>query len=249
MMASLKAELRKLLTVRSTYYILLFMLFLEGIFAFWANGYRLIADQAAMHQFLAQNIVDGTTALASFPAIVAVLLMAHEYRYNTIMHSLTLSPSRLRVLFAKVVVVTVYALVITAVFGAVTLGLTELGAHLGHHHLVTQVVPYHTLLWKILFYGWGMALMGLLIAALVRNQIASVVSLLVFPGIIEQLLSLVLRSKSGYLPFASLNQVIGNHPISNATQLSPQHAAEVFLAWLIGGWLVAAVLFVRRDAN
>lgn len=251
MIPTLKAELRKLLTVRSTYAIILLMLLLEGIFAFWANGYKVSAGQMGQHGFLAQNIIDGVSALATFPAIVAVLLMTHEYRYNTIMHSLTLSPSRLRVLFSKFVVVTLYAVVITAVFGAVTLGLTELGVHLGHHHLVTQSIPFHSLAWKVLFYGWGMALAGLLIASLVRNQIAAVVTLMLFPGVVEQLLSLLLKSKTVYLPFTSLGQVIGNHPMNPDIHriLTPTHAAEVFLVWLVGGWIIAAVLFVRRDAN
>ena len=251
MILTVKSEARKLLTVRSTYFIVLFMLLLEGIFAFWANGYKLSAAQAGQHGFLAQNIFDGATALATFPAIVAVLLMTHEYRYNTILHTLTLSPSRLRVLFSKVFVVSVYAVIITAVFGAITLGLTELGVHLGHHHLVSQIVPFHTLVWKVLFYGWGTALAGLLIASLVRNQIAAVVTLMLFPGVIEQLLSLLLKGKSIYLPFTSLNEVVGNHQLSSDIHhyLTPTHAAETFLVWLVVGWIVSVVLFVRRDAS
>jgi len=251
MFATLKAEFRKLLTVRSTYAIILFMLALEGIFAFWANGYKVSAPQLAQHDFLMRNIFDGVSALATFPAIVAVLLMSHEYRYNTIMHSLTLSPSRLRVLFSKVLVVSVYAVIITAAFAAITLGLTELGLHLGHHHMVAQTLPFHRLVLQVLFYGWGMALAGLLIASLLRNQIASVVSLLVLPGIIEQLLSLLLKSKTIYLPFTALGQVIENHPTSSDIHhvLTPIHAAEVFLVWLVVGWIISAILFVRRDAN
>ena len=250
MISAVKAELRKLLSVRSTYFIVLFMLLLEGIFAFWANGYKVSPAQTAQAGFLAQNIIDGVTALATFPAIVAVLLMTHEYRYNTILHSLTLSPSRLRVLFAKLLVISTYALVITAIFGAITVGLTMLGLHLGGHHLVAQSIPFHTVVWKALFYGWGMGIAGLLLASLIRNQIAAVVSLLVVPGIIEQLLSLLLKKHSVYLPFTALGQVVGNNTgPSVSAHLSPTHAASVFLAWLVGGLVVAAILFVRRDAN
>lgn len=250
MIPTLKGEFRKLLTVRSTYFVVLFMLVLEGIFAFWATGYRVDPKQAAQAGFLAQNIFDAVSALAIFPAIVATLLMTHEYRYNTILYSLTSSPSRLRVLFAKLGVVSTYAVIITAIFGGVTIGLTLLGLHLGGHHLVAQSIPFHSVVWKVLFYGWGMAMAGLLFASLIRNQIAAVVSLLVVPGIIEQLLSLLLKSHSTYLPFTALGQVIGNSPGSNvSTHLSPEHAALVFLAWLVGGWIVAIVLFLRRDAN
>jgi ABC-type transport system involved in multi-copper enzyme maturation permease subunit len=250
MIPAIKAEFRKLLTVRSTYFILLFMLILEGIFAFWANGYRVSPAQTAQADFLARNIFDGVTALATFPAIVAVLLMTHEYRYNTILYSLTLSPSRLRVLLAKLFVISTYALVITAIFGGITLGLTLLGLHLGGHSLVTQSIPYHAVVWRVLFYGWGMGIAGLLLASLIRNQIAAVVSLLVVPGIIEQLLSLLLKKHSVYLPFTALGQVTGNNPGPTVdAHLSPEHAALVFLAWLVAGWIIAMVLFLRRDAN
>jgi hypothetical protein len=93
---------------------------------------------------------------------------------------------------------------------------------------------------------------GLLLALLTRNQVASIVALFVVPDLAEQLLGLLLKHNTVYLPFSSLNQVIntgGDRNMATSSNLSPAKAAGVYCIYLAVGWFVAWLLFIKRDAN
>jgi len=251
MMATLKAEFRKLLTVRSTYIITGLVLLLVIFVAFYVEGWRL--DSGGLHDptELAGDVT-GALMITVFGAIVAILLMTHEYRYNTIMYTLTSSNSRSKVLISKFIAVSVYALFLAVLIGVLSPTLSYLGVHLHGHTLVPQTLHYGNLIWRSLFYGWGYGMAGLLLAVLTRNQVASIVALFLIPDLGEQLLGLLLKHNTVYLPFSALNQVIGSHNNMgdpNSSDLSPGKAAGVYAIYLVVGWLVAWVLFLRRDAN
>jgi ABC-2 type transport system permease protein len=249
MTANLKAEFRKIFSVRSTYVILAFVIILEIFFAFYVSGWHVNAHDLHDHNTLANDVVQAVNAVSVFVALMAVLLVTHEYRYNTIMYSLTLSRSRSRVLLAKVLAISVVAVVFTVIVGSLSFLLSLLGANLHHLKFVSQNLPYGTLIWHTLFFGWGYAMAGLLIAALIRNQIGAIVTLFIAPSTIEGLLGLLLKKNTAYLPFTALHTVIGQGMSMYVNDITPAHAAEVFMGYLIVGGAAAWILFVRRDAN
>lgn len=249
MMSNLKAELRKVFSVRSTYVILLIVLALEILFAFYVSGWRINAHDLHNPNTLSGDVTSAVSTVSIFVALIATLLVTHEYRYNTIMYSLTLSKSRSRVLLAKILVISVFAIIFTLVVGILSPLLSELGAHAHHLKFAPQTLHYGTLLWRSLFYGWGYGMAGLLIAALIRNQIGAIVTLFIAPDTIEGVLSLLLKQHTVYLPFSALHTVIGQGMGNYLNAITPVHAAMVFMVYLIVGWLVAFILFVRRDAN
>jgi hypothetical protein len=57
-----------------------------------------------------------------------------------------------------------------------------------------------------------------------------------------------LKKKVVYLPFSALHEVIGQGQNYNKT-ISPVKGAVIFGCYLVVGWIVAWVLFLRRDAN
>lgn len=245
MIPAIKSEFRKLLTVRSTYGVLLFALVVEGIFAFWANGYKADPKALAAPDFLQTQTLEAVSALGLIGSIVTVLLMTYEYRHNTITYTLTAANSRAKVLVAKTIAASCFALCFTAVMAALTPLAVLLGTSIKGLTLAPQTIAYGDVVWRMLFYGWGFGMTGLLLGALIRSQIGAIASLLLLPGVVEQLLSLLLKSNSKYLPFTSLDAVI--HPLDNV--LTSTTGALVFCIYLAVGWLVAFVLFVRRDAN
>lgn len=247
MMATLKAEFRKLLTVRSTYIITAFVTALVIFIAFYVEGWRL--NGASLHDptQLAADVT-GALNITLFGAIVAILLMTHEYRYDTIMYTLTSSNSRSKVLWSKFIVVSAYALFLAVLIGVLSPVMSYLGVHAHGHALVPQTLHYGNLAWRSLFFGWGYGMAGLLLAALTRNQVASIAALFVIPDLAEQLLSLLLKHNTVYLPFSALNQVIGNTDMRSGS-LSPGKAAGVYCIYLVIGWIVAWILFLKRDAN
>lgn len=244
MIPALKAELRKLFTVRSTFLILLFALLMDVLFAGYISGYKLKGSELLDGTVLSNSITGSITAMAIFGAIVAVLLLAHEYRYNTILYSLTANRSRSVFLFAKIVAVTIFSLIFTALLCTFSPLITLLGVHLAGNSLGVQNIPFATDAWHVLFYGWGYSMLALLITALVRNQIGAIVSLFLIPSTVESLLGLIIKNNVVYLPFSALGAVIQHN-----SHISYGHAALVVLLYLLVGWAITWVMFLKRDAN
>ena len=164
------------------------------------------------------------------------------------MHTLTSTNSRTKIIAAKIVTITVYAVLFSLIIAVLSPAMSRLGIAMNHHTLVPQTLNYGDLLWRSLFFGWGYSMLGLLLGTLIRNQVGAIAALFVIPAAIEQILGLLLKENAKYLPFTSLANVIsGDSQAANA--LSPAKAAGVFTIYLVVGWLVAWVLFIRRDAN
>jgi ABC-type transport system involved in multi-copper enzyme maturation permease subunit len=248
MMAALKAEFRKLWTVRSTYFILAFVLFIAVFFGFYVSGWKI--DQADLHNpaTLALDVTSAISAVSVFASLIGVLLVTHEYRYNTIMYTLTAANSRSKVLLAKSLVVSGFAVVFALCLVVLSPVLSVLGAHAHHLTLVPQTLHYGDLLWRSLFFCWGYAMAGLIIASLIRSQVGAIVVLFIAPSTLEGLLGLLLKKNVVYLPFSSLSTVIGQGMNYN-NSITPQRGALVFTGYLVVSGTVAWILFLRRDAN
>jgi ABC-type transport system involved in multi-copper enzyme maturation permease subunit len=244
MITAIRAELRKLLTVRSTYILLICALLLGGFINFWAVGYK--AGQGAINGTYLQDAVFGTlSGLSIFAGLAAILLMTHEYRYNTIYYALTSARSRTKLLLAKILVVATYALVFVAILASISVLMIILGLHVGHHELVAQQFHWGELLWRTLFFTGGTSLFGLVFAVLIRSQIGTIVLYMFMPSTIEPLAGLVLKDKVAYLPFTALNNLM----MPTSSHMSYGKSAVVVLVWLLVGWVIAWLLFLKRDAN
>ncbi|MEO6513156.1 MAG: hypothetical protein ABIR37_00570 [Candidatus Saccharimonadales bacterium] len=244
MIPAIRAEFRKLLTVRSTLFIFLIGLALVTLFAGFIEGYRGTPPELLNPFKLMSEVTGAVSVVGILAAITGLLLWAHEYRHLTIMYTLTSSNNRSKVLLAKVIVVTVYALLFTAVLTTLSPLLTIAGAHLHGHDLGPQMFYYRDIIWRTLFYGWAYGMLGLMLAGLIRNQIGAIVVLFIVPSMVEGILTLLLKSNAIYLPFTALGSVVNKNP-----QLSYTKAAAVFMIYLVVGWLITWILFLRRDAN
>jgi len=247
MINSIRSEFRKLLTVRSTYFILLISLGIIALFAGYGEGIK--ASTANLHDpnLLVSESYNAIVFAGFILALAGLLLFGHEYRYNGIMYTLTTSNNRLKSLSAKVFVVSIFAVVVSLLCATFSPLATLIGQHLTHKELVPQVFPVWTVLWHAVFVGWGYAMYAFVIIALVRSQIGAIVAFLLIPLIGENILANIFHSAPKYLPFMSLQNVV-TLPGSHITT-SLAHNITVALVYIIGGLLVSAVLFTRRDAN
>ncbi len=245
MMATLKAEFRKLITVRTTYGLIAIGLLFAGLFSFFA-GYKASAASLMNPNLISENMLTALSLSAFASAIVAILLLANEYRHNTIMYTLTASNSRSKVLVAKMLIVLGFAALYTVFIAAASVLINRIGLQVSGHELVPQVIHYGQIWWRVLFFGCGYAMIGLLFITLMRNQIISIIGLFVIPASLEGVLSLLLKEKSMYLPFSALGEVL-TAPAQGS--ISYAKAAGVFMIYLVVGWIVAWTLFVKRDAN
>ncbi len=252
MTSTIKAEFQKLLTVRSTYITsgiaFLFIIFM----AFYIEGYLGLGDSAAGANALKNIVLNTAGPAAQITSIIATLFMAHEYRYNIISYTLTAANSRTKVLLAKILTITTYAVVFSlacALIGIITYyaGLALRGAE-----LQAQSFDVINIFARTVFYSVGYALVALLFTVLLRNVVLPIVIVFMAPATLEPLIGLVLKDNAAYLPFSALQKVVlvnAEHNPFVRGNLSPGKAALVFSAYLIVGWFITWMLFLRRDAN
>jgi ABC-2 type transport system permease protein len=109
MIAAIRSEVRKLLSVRSTYGCVIASMLIIILFAGIAEGFLANAESLRNPGLLASESVGAIVFAGLIVAIPGLLLFGNEYRYNTIMYTLTSSNRRLKVLGSKALVITVFA--------------------------------------------------------------------------------------------------------------------------------------------
>ena len=258
MITGLRSEFRKLLTIRSTYILIALSLAYMILFDFYVIGFKGGAHTqilGGLHNplFLIIGVTraGGIAAPVLFSSIIAVLLMAHEYRYNTIMYTLTSSNSRSKTLVAKIIAVSVFSIVFSVALMVLAPLLVLLGLHMHHLKLAHQTFYYREYFSRILFFGWAYPLIGVLLAIFFRNIIASVLALFLLPVTIEPLIALLLNNnQQQYLPFTALVGVLNNGLINlGPGTISSARSAVTVMVYLIIAWIVAWYIFLKRDAG
>jgi ABC-2 type transport system permease protein len=264
MVPALRSEFKKMFSIRSTYGWVLLALIIVGIYGFYGEGFNDVknllkagAPDAGAKLFVAATINQMVNFISVFGSIIALLLITHEYRYNTITYTLTAANSRTKVLLSKILAVIGFVLVYSVLLTLFGLGMIFLGLAFSHSSLPHQDISYLTYIGKSLFVCEAYSLVALLFGVLIRHQAGAFVALFIVPNTVEGLLSLLLKSKTVYLPFGSLQEVIqtpvipGSHPahVNPNGVLTPAKGALVFLVYLLVGWAITWYLFLKRDAN
>jgi len=263
MIPQLRSEFKKLFTLRSTYGWIALALILVGIYAIYGEGFNdssnLLKAKSVdgANLFIAATISQMANFISIFGGIIALLLITQEYRHNTITYTLTASNSRTKVLASKILAIMSFVFVYSVILTVLGLAMIYLGLALSGNTLPPQDINFLTYLGKSVFTSEAYALAALLLGTLIRNQVGSFAALFLIPGPVEGLLSILLKTKSVYLPFMALQEVIqspvvpGSHPAhpDPTGSLTPVKGAVVFIIYLLAGWAVAWYLFLRRDAS
>ncbi len=245
MIRSLRAEMRKIWTVRSTYVIILIeLVVVVGVAGFWVFGYKDNDKAATTPTALLDLLYGAISAVGIFVSFIALLSVGHEYRYNTILYSLTSTNRRTKLFVAKWLATLVSALVV----GAAALALCTVGFYVGQHlhHVQTmaQTMPDWGFVWRAVVGVGGLVSFAYIIAMLLRSQVGSIAAFLVLPTTVESLLTLLLKDNTKYLPFTALGNLSNLHPSP-----SLKTSGVIVAGYIVGFGLLAYALFLRRDAN
>lgn len=248
MIPAIKSEFRKLFTVRSTYGIIIISLLIIGLFAGYGDGFRATAASLQDPGHLASESTSAIVFAGLIFAFAGLLLAGNEYRFNTIFYTMTSVNRRLKILGAKFVAISVFALLTSALAIFLSPLLTIIGVHLAGKELGPQTFDVWHLLWTCLFCGWGYAMYAFVLLLILRNQIGAIVTFLLIPLIGENILTAaLLHNNSIYLPFTALQSVASPTGLGNHTTSS--HELVVGLVYVAVGLAVSSVLFLKRDAN
>lgn len=257
---ALRYEWVRLKTLRSTWWLTGLALVATAVLALTALG---LHEGPLNNEDYGSVITQPGLFFSSiFLSLIGTFAMGHEYRYGTIRPTLSAVPRRSYLMAAKVLVVMAWVALITVVceiinyvISAIILGsrLTDLGFAPG---------PIGRVWLGIVGYITVNALIGLSLAALTRSMPAAIVSLLVFPLIVENLLRALLslhflKSVRGILkvlPFSAGQQIFN---LSSTPDRAPDGFKEVpgpwagafiFIAFMCILLAIAWTMFERRDA-
>lgn len=307
MIAQLKSEVRKLLSVRSTYILLSISLVLVGLFAYIgtsATTYETATCQSTGEVLYGQGFADArlegsspeevcrgpvtyateTTrdlpkerllfglqeavpVTVTFASIILILFVAHEFRYNIINYTLTISNSRSKVLLAKLTVSIVFTILIALLAIGVNMAVSLAAISVKDLNLPAQDYNWLYIVSRHVVYALGYTLLGVGIAVLVRNLTFAIASVFVLPtldGLARFLLAIREIEPTRVLPFSALDRfgnvasdVVGRtsdvgDKFANASGTLPATALGalgVFAIYLVALWAITWYLFLRRDAN
>ncbi len=244
MIAQIEAELLKIRSTRTTVGLLLGMIALVLLFSLLtgllSNAQNLVGAENQ------KNVLSLGSLAGVFSALAGILLITSEYRFGTIRPTYLFTPRRSTVLVAKALSGALAGLV----FGIIGEGV---GFAIGDVILSARGIPMAlsgssvTLL--LLGTVASTALFGVLgvgLGTIIRNQVGSIITLLAWGFVVDNLLFGLVPTVGRFTPTYSENAFIG---ITANHLLAPALGALTLAGWAVGLSVVGLLLINRRDIN
>jgi ABC-type transport system involved in multi-copper enzyme maturation permease subunit len=267
--AAFAYEWVRIRTIRSTWW-------LTGLAVVSGVGISLLFSWAVHHDFTSSGVtpddLDGLApvvvtqlsasghvpSLLSFIlAILGIFAWGHEYRHGMIRASLTALNSRPALWVAKYVVIGVWV----AVVALVTMLLSAVVAHLYLHDYITVfTAETWSIIGRQVLYGVLLTLLAMAFTSVTRSQAFALVSIFLWPLLIESLISVFFLLVPGlrdhdeilrFLPFkagARMVDVLTDSTSTFGDPLSALGGTLVFGGLAAVGMVASFVLFEKRDA-
>ncbi|HUJ56738.1 MAG TPA: ABC transporter permease [Gaiellaceae bacterium] len=244
MIDQIRAELLKIRSTRTTLGLVVGMIGLIVLFAL-LSGLLTKAPNLATSEDQ-RGILDVGSTAGLFSALAGVMLITSEYRHGTIKPTFLFDPRRSRVLAAKA---------IAGLLAGIALGLVgvALGFGIGALALHTRGIPFAlTGAQTALLIGGALAavalwgVIGVAVGAIVRSQVGTIIGLLAWGLIIDNLLFAFVPSVGRYSPNRAENALEG---LTAAHLLPAAAGGAVLLAWAAALTIAGILATARRDVT
>ena len=249
MIGLLASEARKLTSVRTVW-----VLSVAGWgFVLLAAALTVFTETGPAGEFTGQpeqvaNVVDSLGQSMPFVLVVGLLIMTTEFSHQTAGRTFLVTPSRPRILLAKLLTGVGFA-VWFMLGGLAVVAVVLLAGSLGSDvslrfdadvWLAARDATAGTIL-NVLF--------GVAVGSAIRSQVVAITGVLVWMLVLENLVSFGLPSIGRWLPFSALSAVFTSPGVDTGpfTPLDPQVGLAVFLGWVVLALLLAWGLLTRRD--
>ncbi len=251
MTVALRAESRKLLTTQVWFWMLVLQLGLTLLVACLASAFSQTSDSGVP----IEGILNGTVGFAVLIAsVLGVIGITGEYRHLTVTPTFLSVPRRGTVIGAKLVTYLVTGVVLGIVAVAVSIAVAtpwlsargfdvNLGSDSALRIMIGGVVAAGI---------WGV--IGVGVGALLRNQVAAVVGIVLYRFLVEGILSAIPKVQNAYpyLPGGATTSLLqGSDSDTGApfTLLSPWVGGLLLLAYGLVFTILGSRLTVRRDVT
>lgn len=243
----LRAEWIKVRSIRSSFILALSAIGLTVLVAVLVGALR--PDRQDLGS-VAPSFLGGFLAATFLFAVVATLVAASEFRTGTIRPTLTAAPRRMPLVAAKLVMVVLIGLIGGLIMEAVALGLgLGIARVRGQHvHLGSQDKRFivGSLVFLVL-----LSVLGFALGLLIRNPAGSLVTLIVWPLLIENLATGLLavmhqNRLAKYLPYRAGFALLADNAGSDS--FGRWTGGLYFASFILVLLVLATYLFRRRDA-
>jgi len=260
MLNVIKAELRKLRRPTLFFGTMGAVVFFSGLFS--ALLYLLIdspqgnADRGRVVTrevlALASGGVQGFANVGGFLGIIALCVFAaqtaQEYTYGTLRNLLVRQPSRMKILFGKLISMIIFALAMITISAVISIATSA---------ILAPTVDVSTDLWfssagieyiyttfiNVTISVAGYGIIGMVLGLLLRSPISAISFGVLWLLIVETLLIAVKNSLQSWMPGYQLSTIASG----GTADVTYTHALATGGAYVAIGALVASILFVRRD--
>lgn len=246
----LRAELLKLRTIRVTYGLLAggaAMAALSVVAVILTAGREEGGPPLHTAEGM-RNVFANGGSISVLTLVLGILVVTGELRHGTITQTFLITPSRSRVIAAKVVAMALVGLVFGAVASLVVLaiGLPWLAAEDASAPLLSAdvLLPLTAGLVSSALFG----VIGVGVGALIRNQVAAVVTALVWQFVLESALVGLLPAVGKWLPQGAA-RALSQETLAEGSLLPAWAGGLVLLAYGVTFAAVGARLLVRRDVT
>jgi ABC-2 type transport system permease protein len=183
--ALVAAELLKLRTIRSPFWLVVALVLVAGLAVAGAVGAdALDNDQRAL------SLADAAESVSIFAIVVGVLLVTNEYRHGTITPTFLVTPARERVVAAKAAAALLVGLVIGAIVEVIALAVAIPWLSFRDEPLAFDGALAAAMARLLLAFAVA-TLFGVAVGLLVRSQIAAVVGVFAWLLVVEPVIMLI----------------------------------------------------------
>jgi ABC-2 type transport system permease protein len=234
MTALLQAELLKLRTTRT---------FAAVVGSAAALSLVLVVLGAVLGNETDPHALFTNNAITYIIVLLGAIAMTGEWRHRTITGSVLAAPDRLRLLAAKAMSYSVAGVALSILVTVPTIIVGEL-VLAGRGDATLGAGGIADVLWRNLAVAALLGPLGVCVGALVRNQIVTVVGLVIVAAALEPAVFQAVPEVGRLLPLAGApGGVLGG----TDGLLSPGPALAVLVAWSLVAFAAAAVNLRRRD--
>jgi ABC-2 type transport system permease protein len=246
--ALIRAEIRKLFTTKLWLWMLIATVGLTALFV----SLTIAFDGQQGNESPRLNTPEGQRNLFGSPAgaavivgILGIIAMTSEFRHMTATPTFLATPRRGRVVTAKMITYTGLGIAYAAAAVGVTLAVAlpwlaakNIDVSLGANRIPQTLVGVGA---NVAIY----AVLGVGLGALLKNQVAAVVGLLVYLLVVGPVLTAITSIK--FLPDAAAMALVQTTPAAGSAFLEQWQGGAVLIGWALLFAILGYVFTVRRD--
>jgi ABC-2 type transport system permease protein len=250
-MRTLRSEWRKLISIRLWVFLTIaalgFTALNAGVLVILSGAvlqgepFPSMTDPAAL-----RGVYTSVSQTSVIVLVLGILSMTSEYRHQTITATVLATPSRVRLVLAKMAANAVLGAAIAVVCLLLVVGIMEVG-FLFKDHAPVDWSDFAAVAAGVVV-GFGVyAVLGVGYGSLVRNQIAAITTALIWVLLVEGIIVAIWPQVGKWLPGGAFNGMVQGQSVSGNSYLDPLPAALLLLAYAAAFGAVAVRTTLRRD--